>query len=324
MKFLKFLDLINPYYHLVNLRNFLYDLGFFKSFKIEVPVISVGNLSLGGSGKTTLVRFLAENLHSNFYVVILSRGYKRATKGYQLVYHKGKTLQNIENVGDEPYLLAKLFEKKKLPLSIVVDEDRIRGARKAVKELGAQLIILDDGFQHRRLKRDLDLVLLKKQDLKALTFPLGRLREPFIHLKRADAVILSYQEIDPFEFTLNQIPVFKMFRKNWKILNSNFEKVDPKDKEFIAFCGLGDNLQFLKVLKKINVKVKKFLSFPDHYDYKNFRPNPKESYLTTLKDFYKVCFRENLYFLDFEIEVKGLIEFILKKISHLSSPSLSL
>lgn len=179
----------------------------------------------------------------------------------------------------------------------------------------AQLLILDDGFQHRRLKRDLDLVLLKKKDMESLVLPLGRLREPLGQLKRADAIILAYQELDPFEICFGDIPVFKMFRKDWKILNSDFEEVSLKEREFIAFCGLGDNLQFFKVLRKLDIRIKKFIALPDHYGYENFRLHTQEIYLTTLKDFIKLPYSDNVFFLDFEVEVEGLKEFILKKIS---------
>lgn len=112
MSWQKFINLVNPYYHLVKLRNFLYDKELLKSYKVDVPVISVGNLSIGGSGKTSLVRFLAENLYDKFRISIISRGYKRKTKGYLVVYHDGKILESAEKTGDEPFLLAKLFEKK--------------------------------------------------------------------------------------------------------------------------------------------------------------------------------------------------------------------
>lgn len=112
MSWQKFINLVNPYYHLVNLRNFFYDKGLLKSYQVNAFVISVGNLSLGGSGKTSLVKFLAENLYDRFRISIISRGYKRKTKGYLVVYHEGKIFENAEKTGDEPFLLAKLFEKK--------------------------------------------------------------------------------------------------------------------------------------------------------------------------------------------------------------------
>ena len=309
----KFVNYINPYFYIIQGRKFFYKKGLFKSFKIPIPVISVGNLSFGGSGKTSLVRFLCENLHLYFNITVLSRGYKRKSRGPVIVMERGKLKVDWEKAGDEPYLLGKIFEKKKMKISILVNEDRKKGGEIAIKELGAELIILDDGFQHQKLKRDLDLVLLKKDDLKDRLFPFGRLREPLSSLERADAIILSYQEYQPFNFSYNKKPVFKLYRKEWKILNKDLKEIcELKDKEFVAFCGLADNKQFFNILDKLGLKIKKKLSFPDHYHYKNFKLNPQQNYITTLKDGIKLNPQENLYFLDFNIEVKGLIEFILK------------
>lgn len=315
----KFIDYVNPYFYVIRLRNFFYDKEIFKSFKLPIPVISVGNLSLGGSGKTSLVRYLCENLSSFFHIAVLSRGYKRKSKGPVIVMEKGELKTNWENSGDEPYLLGKIFEKNKIKVDIVVDENRKRGSEIILKRLKADLILLDDGFQHRKLKRDLDLVLVKKKDLTDRVFPFGRLREPLSSLKRTDAIILSYQEYEPFDFFYGNKPVFKFYRKNWKILDKNLEIVyHIKDKEFIAFCGLGENKQFFDILEKLNLKVRKKISFPDHWHYKNFKLDPKEYYITTLKDGIKFEFQDNLYFLDFDLEVEGLVEFILKslKINH--------
>jgi len=309
----KVLDHINPYFYLVLTRNFLYQKGILKSFKIPVPVISVGNLSFGGSGKTSLVRYLCEKLSSFFSITVLSRGYKRKSKRTIIVMERGKLKTNWIYAGDEPYLLGKIFEKRGIKVNIIVDEDRKRGCEKALKEFHTDLIILDDGFQHQKLKRDLDLVLLKRKDLEDRLFPFGRLRESLDSLKRADAIILTYQEYEPFNFSFPNKPVFKLYRKNWKILNMDLKEVKNfKDREFIAFCGLGDNRQFFDTLERLGLKIKKRLSFPDHYHYKNFKLDPEESYITTLKDGVKFSRKENLYLLDFEIEVEGLVEFILK------------
>ncbi|QER41745.1 tetraacyldisaccharide 4'-kinase [Thermodesulfobacterium sp. TA1] len=309
------LNLLNPYFYLITLRNWLYDHGFLKIFKVEAPVVSVGNLSVGGSGKTSLVRYLAEELSSLRKVAIVSRGYKRRSKGFQLVYHQKKVVQNIENAGDEPYLLAKVFEKKGVDLVIIVDEDRVRGAKKAIKDFGANLILLDDGFQHRRLFRDIDFVLLKKKDLSQRVLPFGKLREPFSALKRATAFILTYQELSPFDFSFNQKPVFKLYRENWQILNHRLEVVNPKEMEFIAFCGLGDNQQFLHILNHLGLKIKRFIPLPDHYNYRGFNLFPYETYLTTLKDGVKLPWSENLFFLDFSIRVEGLLAFIKERLN---------
>jgi tetraacyldisaccharide 4'-kinase len=225
----------------------------------------------------------------------------------------------VEKAGDEPYFLAKVFEKKGLDLVIIVDEDRVRGARRAVKEFGANLILLDDGFQHRRLFRDIDLVLLKKEDLTQKVLPFGKLREPLPGLKRATAFILTYQELFPFDFEFDQKPVFKLYRENWQVLNHRLEPVPIPEKEFIAFCGLGDNIQFLDIVKRLGLRIKRFIAFPDHYDYRAFELSSQENYLTTLKDGVKLPWSENLFFLDFSIKVEGLLEFIQKILKNKTS-----
>jgi len=289
-----------PYYFGVFLRNLLYDEGIKKPKKLPVPVISVGNLSVGGTGKTSFVIYLA-NLLKEKRVCILLRGYKRKSKGVLLVSEYGKILTDWEKAGDEAYLLAKLLPNA----SVVVSEDRYEGGVFAVERLNPELIILDDGFQHRKLHRDLNILLLKKKDLEDHLLPYGNLREPLSSLKRADLLILSYQEVEPFEFN-SEKPTFKMCREFDSVLNSNFEEIPVehlKEKEVIAFSGLGDNEQFLKTLKKLGFKVKEFLSFPDHYDYKEFRPKKEETYLTTPKDLIKLQNYENVFALNFKVKV---------------------
>lgn len=289
-----------PYYFGVFLRNLLYDKGIKKPKKLPVPVISVGNLSVGGTGKTSFVIYLA-NLLKEKRVCILLRGYKRKSKGVLLVSEYGEILTDWEKAGDEAYLLAKLLPNA----SVVVSEDRYEGGVFAIKRLNPELIILDDGFQHRKLHRDLDILLLKKKDLEDYLLPYGNLREPLSALKRADLLILSYQEVEPFEFN-SEKPTFKMQREFDSVLNSNFEEIPIehlKEKEVIAFSGLGDNEQFLKTLKKLGFKVKEFLSFPDHYDYKEFRPKKEETYLTTPKDLIKLQNYENVFALNFKVKV---------------------
>lgn len=303
-------DHINPYFWIITLRNLLYDLKNLPIKRPSIPVISVGNISSGGTGKTSLVRFLTNHFSQFFHVGILMRGYKRKSRGYLCVLKKGEILSSLDKAGDEAFMLSYLFQGNSR-VSLSVCEKRVLGAERMQRELNIELLILDDAFQHRAIARDIDLVLLKKEDLSDRLLPFGLLREPLSSLKRADALILSYQEISPFEFAFENKPVFKMYRKNFKIFNYKGEAL-PQEKlpSFIAFSGLGSNEQFKKILKALSIPVKKFLSFPDHYDYRNFVLYPKESYLTTLKDFVKLPPSPNLYYLDFEVEVPGLIEFI--------------
>jgi len=271
----------------VLLRNSLYDTGVLRPKKLPVPVVSVGNISAGGTGKTSLVRYLARELSRDFRTAVLLRGYKRKSRGALVVSEWGKILADVETSGDEAYLLAKMLPDA----SVVVSENRFEGGRLAVEELGAELILLDDGFQHRRLYRDVDIVLLRKRDIGDRLLPAGLLREPLENLSRADAVVLSYQEVEPFYFEVGGKPVFKMFRRFTHLLNSDFETVPVevlKGKEVVAFAGLGSNEQFFKVLEGLGIKVKERLSFPDHYDYGGFELKKGEFYITTPKDMVKL------------------------------------
>ncbi len=311
MLFLRPLSLI--YRGAVLTRNFLYDKSLLKAKKLPVPVVSVGNLSVGGSGKTSLVSFLVREFSKDHLTVVVLRGYRRKSKGLLVVSRWGEVMVSPREGGDEAYLLAKLLPEA----SVVVSEDRFEGGMYAVRELGAELVVLDDGFQHRRLHRDLDIVLLRKRDLSDKLLPEGRLREPLSSLERADAVVLSYQDIEPFEFSFGDKPVFKMFREFSSLLNADF-KVLPlsvlEGKEVVAFAGLGSNEQFFEVLKRLGIKVKRFISLPDHYHYEDFPIEEGELYLTTPKDLVKLPKRDNLLALNFEVRVEGLVPFLRERL----------
>ncbi len=304
------------YSFITKVRNYAYDKGIIKQKKLPLPVISVGNLSVGGSGKTSTVRFIVEHLSSDNRVCILLRGYKRKSKGPLIVSRWGKIEANIEESGDEAFMLAKLLPNA----SVVVAEKRYEGGIYAIKELNPDLFILDDGFQHRSLFRNLDIVLLRKRDIKDKLIPFGRLREPLSSLSRADALILSYQEIEPFEIDINK-PVFKMYRKFKRLYNpiKGFGNIDEDmlNREWIAFSGLGDNNQFFVILEKLGFNLTEKISFRDHYDYKNFKPRSGKMYITTMKDIFKLEPNENIYALDVEVRIEGLIEFIKNKLSRL-------
>ncbi len=301
----------------VRLRNYLYDKGFLDQRKLPVPVVSVGNVSAGGTGKTSTVRHLAHELGRHLKIAILLRGYRRKTKGVLIVSEWGDVKANVRNAGDEAFLLARLLPDA----CVIVCEDRFEGGRLAV-DLGAQLILLDDGFQHRRLFRDIDLVLIRKGDLSDRLLPEGRLREPLSSLKRADALILSYQETEPFEFGFEGKPVFRMFRKFCCFLDTDFNRVpldEFKGREVIAFAGLGSNRQFFRSLEALGFKVKRKISLPDHYDYEDFELDPKEIYVTTPKDIVKLPPSKNLFALDFRLKVEGLVKFVLERLNDRTS-----
>ncbi|NOY05941.1 MAG: tetraacyldisaccharide 4'-kinase [Chlorobi bacterium] len=175
---------------LVQARNLAFDRQWFAVRHPGVPVISVGNIAVGGAGKTPLVAFLADMISGwDRKVAVVSRGYARKSRGTVVVSDGSSILVPVEVSGDEPAMLA-----RKLPrIVIVVDEERYRGCRIAVERFGVDAIILDDAFQHRACGRDLDVVAveagmnLQEEEL----LPAGRLREPVASLARADIVVLT-------------------------------------------------------------------------------------------------------------------------------------
>ena len=189
IKYLLF-PLATIYRLIVFWRNVLYNHNFFISRKLPAKIISVGNITTGGTGKTPAVIFLTQHfLQKQKKVAILSRGYGRKTAGTQEVTN-GKVIHgDWLNFGDEPYLMA-----KKLPgVPIVVDENRYRGGLYIVEKFRPDIIILDDAFQHRALERDVDIVLINAHDQESnhKMFPHGFLREPIKNLKRANFIFLS-------------------------------------------------------------------------------------------------------------------------------------
>ena len=173
----------------VKARNDLYDRGALKIRRMPGPVVSIGNLTVGGSGKTPFLITLGELLKARgIGFDVLSRGYGRATKGVGLVDPEGSP----RDFGDEPLLIA-----RKLQVPVIVGEDRYAAGQFAEEKFGPQLHLLDDGFQHRRLARDFDIVLITPTDAGDSLLPTGRLREPLSSLSRADAVVLTNDGVEP-------------------------------------------------------------------------------------------------------------------------------
>src|SRR5438067_714084 len=166
----------------VQMRNALYNRRIARVRRLRGPVISVGNLSVGGSGKTPFVLLLGELLTARqLKFDVLSRGYGRRSRGVALVDPAGSARQ----FGDEPLLIS-----RRLNVPVIVGEDRYSAGIFAEKKFGPQFHLLDDGFQHRRLARDFDIVMLTPEDAQDKLMPAGRLREPMHSLQRADAVVL--------------------------------------------------------------------------------------------------------------------------------------
>ena len=178
---------------IIKIRNYLFDNGILSSSKVDAKVISVGNLTVGGSGKTPTVLMIAETL-KNFgkNVGVLSRGYGRSTKGYLLVCDGAEIKTRVDECGDEIYFIS---EELKIPTA--VSERRVEGAKRFITDTSVDTIILDDGFQHRWISRDIDIVIVDQRFLNKVDMleqnplPLGLMREPMDSLKRADIIIIN-------------------------------------------------------------------------------------------------------------------------------------
>jgi tetraacyldisaccharide 4'-kinase len=249
---------LNPlstiYGGIVGLRNALYDGGHLRARRLQGPVVSVGNLSAGGSGKTPFVMLLGELLKARGVKFdILSRGYGRKTRGVMLVDPAGLP----QEFGDEPLLIA-----RKLQVPVIVGEDRFAAgrfaeARLANESFGSQLHLLDDGFQHRGLARDFDIVLVTPQDAGDRLLPAGRLREPLASLRRADAVVLaSGASADAFPLDGKIV---------WRVRRGIIATgVPPRP---IVFCGIARPQNFLLQLRAANIDPVAQAFYRDHHAY---------------------------------------------------------
>lgn len=233
----------------VAVRNALYDREVLQARRLQGAVVSVGNLSAGGSGKTPFVLLLGELLKARgIKFDVLSRGYGRRSRGVRLVDPAGLALE----FGDEPLLIA-----RKLQVPVIVGEDRFEAGQFAESKFGSQLHLLDDGFQHRGLARDFDIVLVTPQDAIDRLLPAGRLREPLGSLRRADAIVLASgasSESFPVAGKL-------VWRARRGIVPEN---VPPRP---VVFCGIARPQNFVLQLRAANIEPVAEAFYRDHHAY---------------------------------------------------------
>ena len=300
------------YFLIIFIRNFLYDIKLIKVKKFKKPVIGVGNITTGGTGKTPMVIEIAKILVKlNRKPVIISRGYKRSSKGTVIVSDNNNILASVTKAGDEPLLMANKL--KNIP--IVVDKNRYRAAQIASSKFDFDVVILDDSFQHRKIFKDLNLVMINYQekDKNYRLLPVGRLREPHGSLKRSDLIIWS-------KYNKN----FKISNFNKKIIKSSkeqlFTTIDLKKRfskkyNILVFCAIGDPQSFIDLLcsKKLNIVHKIILKDHEKLSMKKLnelielKNKYKADYIvTTEKDWVKLpqSFQENKIFKFLELEIK--------------------
>ncbi len=237
------------YGEVVAARNALYDRGLLQVRRLKGAVVSVGNLSAGGAGKTPFVLLLGGLLKARGVKFdVLSRGYGRKSSGVLLVDPAGLP----QHFGDEPLLMA-----RRLQIPVVVGEDRFEAGRFAESKFGPQLHLLDDGFQHRCLARDFDIVLVTAQDANDRLLPAGRLREPCTSIQRANAVVLT-SGASPDSFPLAGKITWRVRRG---IAPAN---IPPRP---VVFCGIARPQNFGLQLRAANIEPIAEAFYRDHHAY---------------------------------------------------------
>lgn len=276
----------------VRFRNLLFNLGLKKSHAAKVPVISIGNITTGGTGKTPFSAWVCHwYLNRNRKPVFLSRGYKSLD----------------EESNDEKRVLEQLCPG----VPHLQNRDRVRSSQKAVEEFGAEVLLLDDGFQHRRLRRDLEIVLIDAMNPWGYghLLPRGLLREPLSGLKRADLIVITradHVDESVIEKIVERIASIRGTPDHVRVAyppsrlisheESSQDIGDYQGKKVAAFCGIGNPEGFRKMLKSIDLEPVWFKAFPDHHhftgeDFQQMETELKEKkievLLTTQKDLVK-------------------------------------
>lgn len=297
----------------------LYRTGVVKSKKLPCFVISVGNITAGGTGKTPMTVYVTDLVQQMGYkVAVISRGYKgKFEQSGGVVCDGHKLCCTPEESGDEPFLIA-----QSLGVPVLAGKDRYALGMKAIQKFDSQVIVLDDAFQHIKLKRDLDLVLLDAGHPfgNGELIPRGRLREPISSLERGDAIIFTRSDVKSLKKC--EHPVLDKYTKKkpvlWtshyphisKIINGSGRKLDKKsiedflennrNKQGLLFSGIANNKDFRRTCESMGMGIAGHLEFPDHYWYKpdditmlleQYKKLGADFIVTTQKDYVKIAER---------------------------------
>ncbi|HET6461373.1 MAG TPA: tetraacyldisaccharide 4'-kinase [Syntrophales bacterium] len=314
------------YRSIVNFKNCTYDCGIIKQTKLPCKVISIGNITIGGTGKTPMVIMLAKSLKEKGYrPAVLSRGYGgKANSTVNVISDGSKVIMGQIEAGDEPILIAKAAEG----IPVLTGPDRIQTGRFAIEKLRANILILDDAFQHRRIFRDVDIVILDRELPfgNGFLLPRGPLREPLGALNRAHFVIWrdrtrdgrypKYQEQGIGWFR----PVLSVYLRPKDIISADTGDVYPlesiKGKKVCAFAGIASPEAFSRTVESLGWTVKSFIDFPDHYQYtkadiayiqRRCSDSSSDVIITTEKDGVRLTdfpdFLKDVFFLRVEMEM---------------------
>ena len=324
----------------VKLRRNFYKKAVFQSKRLPCPIISIGNITVGGTGKTPMTIYVAQVVKQLGYkVAIISRGYKGKSERVGGIVSDGRVLlMTPEIAGDEPYMMAKRL--KDVP--VIVGKNRFRAGRQAVRKFNPDVIVLDDGFQHLKLQRDLDLVLLdcRKPFGNGHLLPRGVMREPVSALLCADAIILtksdtvnnnetsslpkklrSYERKKPVYRTFHHPFVYKTVKEEKSLFENSIQGVlrlnlaSIRGRTVFAFSGLADNHNFQQTVKSLKCNVSGFMEFSDHHPYSDrdlkdisaaAKRSMSECIVTTEKDYvriaHKIDWPDDLFVIGIEID----------------------
>lgn len=331
-----FLPLVPVYMFFTGIRNFLFDVGTFRAKKVNAKIVSIGNLTVGGSGKTPTVIYVTKLLkNAKLSVGVLSRGYGRTSKGYLLVSDGKEMKANVETCGDEIYQTV-----IECAVPAAVSEKRVVGAERFINETKVNAIVLDDAFQHRWIYRDLNILifeqrfLLTKNKFRKMGLPTGNMREPFSATKRADLIILNRkfsrkQKIsEELGYYLKGKKVFTAYFKAIGFVDiksqSFYTPEEFKGQKSLVVSAVANPHSFLNVLRQIGIETTNKLIFRDHRIYteddiqnirKQFYATNVQSVLTTHKDAVKLSqFNKesddiDIYYLKIEIAFDKKEEF---------------
>lgn len=320
MKILRnILILFVPVYFIVTwLRNKLYDTGILTSQSYDLPVICVGNLSVGGTGKTPMIEYLIRLLRDSHRLATLSRGYKRHSKGFVLADASATALK----IGDEPFQFYSKFND----IIVAVDANRRRGIENLLAlEQAPEVILLDDAFQHRKVKAGLNILLSTYDDLYVddMLLPTGNLREPKRGARRADIIIVTKcptyigetekhlirKKLNP---QAHQAVFFSEISYSEQVYSEkeSMLRTDLLDKQFTLVTGIANAQPMVSFLKANGFKFE-HVNYPDHHHYSDAdiaELKKKDTILTTEKDFMRLkgsISSDRLYYLPIETQVSN-------------------
>ncbi|MFD2543503.1 tetraacyldisaccharide 4'-kinase [Lacinutrix gracilariae] len=317
MKFLRYIlfPIVPIYYAVTWLRNYFYDIGFFTSKSYDFPVIAVGNLSVGGTGKTPMVEYLIRLLKDKKHIATLSRGYKRSSEGFYLA----DTNASAKMLGDEPF---QFYRKFKNAIAVAVDADRQNGISQLMQqEQAPEVVLLDDAYQHRKVQAGFYILLTTYNNLytKDWVLPTGDLREPRAGAKRADCIVVTKcpenlnalekeKVIKQIQPKANQQVFFSSIRYSDVVYSENTKYKLEALPNFTLVTGIANATPLVNYLKGKGLDFT-HLHYKDHYDFTDEDIalfSAQKFIVTTEKDYVRLLpfnLQDKVFYLPIEVEL---------------------